>query len=643
MTNYLQHILLFVKRIAFLLLLYTLSRLFFYLLNYEYFSETPLMEILWAFLAGIRFDIAAIAFTNIIFVLFLLPGRYKNTRLAQSIYAVLFIFINSIALLSNFADARFFEFINKRSAVSVLTMFTNDSGMLKLIPRFINDYWYVALIWILSVIALWRWLPRLLPSVKVKTTALHGVYQSLLFLLVSGLLVLGGRGAQLKPVSIIDAAYYTDLRLVPLVINTPFSLIKTIGAGELKTVKYFEEEYLTTLYNPERYPDNSGKFSRKNVVILILESFSAEYCGFLNNGKGYTPHLDSILARSLVFERSYANGTQSYEAMPAIIAGIPSLMDQPYSGSGYAGNVIESLPQLLKREGYHTSFFHGGNNGTMGFSNFAQVAGIDHYFGRNEYNNDKDFDGHWGIWDEPFLQYFAASLTKVPEPFFSSVFTLSSHHPYLVPPRYKDKFPKGSLPILESIGYADYALDKFFKTASGTTWFKNTLFVITADHSAQAIDPEYNTSEGMYRVPIAIFDPAGNIKPGKVTSYSVQQIDIMPTVLEVLDFPQPYFAFGNDMTDSTAGHFAISYINGVYQLIEEPWIMRYDKEKVVEFYNYHTPGEIKNSTSGSGTYTAAERQQFHAMENKLKAIIQTYNNRVSANRTYIQSKNSYAN
>lgn len=634
MTNYLQHLLLSGKRFAFLLLLYTLSRLFFFLLNTAYFSEVTFLHLFIAFLAGIRFDIAAIAFTNIIFLLFLLPGNYKNTRTAQTIYMVLFIIINSSALLGNMADARFFEFINKRSTASVLSMFSNDTGMFLLLPRFLADYWYVALFWLLMVFALWRWLPQLKDTpVKSRTTPAQVVYQSSLFLLISALTVLGARGTGLKPISIIDAASYCELKLVPLVINTPFSLIKTVGANELAPLNYFSDEAITQIYNPVHHPDNAEPFTQKNVVILILESFSTEYCGFLNNGHGYTPHLDSILSKSLVFENSYANGTQSYEAMPAIIAGMPSLMDQPYSGSGYAGNVIESLPLLLKRMNYHTSFFHGGNNGTMGFSNFAGVAGIDHYYGRNEYNNDNDFDGHWGIWDEPFLQFFATSLNSFQQPFFSSVFTLSSHHPYLVPAAYNGKFPKGPLPVLESIGYADHALGRFFSTASGMPWFRNTVFVITADHAAQAISEEYNTSEGMYRVPLAIFDPSGSLKPEISDAYSVQQIDIMPTVLEMLHYPDPYFAFGNNMTDTTDHHFAISYINGMYQLVEEPWVMRFDKEKVVEFYNYR---KKKDTGIHNANADNAVRQKYHAMESRLKAIIQTYNNSLSANKTYVQ-------
>lgn len=112
----------------------------------------------------------------------------------------------------------------------------------------------------------------------------------------------------------------------------------------------------------------------------------------------------------------------------------------------------------------------------MGFDNFSKAAGIDNYIGQNEYvGNKADFDGSWGIYDEPYLQYIANYLDTVKSPFFAGIFTLSSHHPYKIPNEYSGKFPKGNIPILESIGYADYALQQFFDRISKSDWYKNTL------------------------------------------------------------------------------------------------------------------------------------------------------------------------
>ena len=641
MHNYFQHVILFLKRFIWLLILYFVSRLFFYALNAGYFSGISNWQLLKSFLVGIRFDIAAIAFTNILFIFLLFPGIYKNNSHIQKIGNVLFFVINAIALMGNFVDAKFFDFINKRSTSSIFTLMGTNKDVWLMIPRFLKDFWYVALSWLILMAGFWRWMPRLpfnkLITEKMSFKAL--LFQTLVFTGILGFMLWGARGTRLKPIGIIDAAACTALKNVPLVLNTPFSIIKTIENENLVDYQYFSEDSLIKYYNPiHQYSAQNGP-KRMNVVVFILESFSKEYSGFLSSRQGYTPHLDSILKHSLVFTNAFANGTQSYEALPAIITGIPSLMDRPYSGSNYSDNVIESLPRLLGETGYHTSFFHGGNNGTMGFDNFARVAGVENYFGRDEYNNDSDYDGHWGIWDDPFLQYFANQLNAFPQPFFTSVFTLSSHHPYNVPEQYNSKFPEGALLILKSIQYVDYALGEFFKTASRMPWFNNTLFVFTADHAAQAIEKTYNSTTGMFAIPIAFYCPSDSALQGTNASVA-QQIDIMPTILGYLGYNKPFFAFGEDLQNPASYHWAISYINGTYQLIQGDYVMLFNGQRVTSFYNRNNQPGQQEKNSPEKLNNQAEKMIFLTMEARIKAIVQTYNDCLINNRMFYQNKDT---
>jgi phosphoglycerol transferase MdoB-like AlkP superfamily enzyme len=633
MGNYLQHVSLFFRRIIFLLLLYTLSRFFFYLLNTSYFQDLKVLELIRLFVIGIRFDLAAIAFTNIIFILFLLPGGFKNNPGVQRWVSIAFFVINALAILANFIDAKFFDFINKRSTSSIFSLLGANRDVWLLIPQFLKDYWYVALSWIVLMVAAWRWMPRLNIEKLIKTRISPGsaAFQSLIFLGITGFLLWAGRGISLKPIGIVNAARYTGLQYVPLVLNTPFSIIKTLENRNLAELRFFSEDSLKAIYNPIHRNISEEELNPRNVVVIILESFSKEYIGFLNDGRGYTPCLDSILGSSLVFTQAFANGTQSYEAMPAIIAGIPSLLDEPYSGSNYADNYIESIPRLLNREGYHTSFFHGGNNGTMGFDNFARVEGIGKYYGREEYGNEDDYDGNWGIWDEPFLQYFASELNTFPEPFFSAVFTLSSHHPYKIPQQYNGIFREGSLPILKSISYADHALGKFFETASGMPWFNNTLFIITADHAAQAVERIFNTPTGMFAIPLAFHCPGDTLMHGR-SNMVAQQTDILPTVLHYLNYANPFFAFGTNLMDTVAQHSAVSFINGNYQLIEGDYVLVFNGMENVAFYNHTLQLQNEAVKPVSAFNDPAEREILARMEAHIKAIIQTYNYSLINNR-----------
>jgi phosphoglycerol transferase MdoB-like AlkP superfamily enzyme len=612
-----------------LIALYSFSRIFFYILNINYFSDVQFQHIIRAFLLGIRFDLAAIVFTNAIFILLLLPGKYKDKIWVQKTGNVLFFAINAFVLATNFIDAKFFDFINKRSTSSLFTLLGTNRDVWFMLPRFLLDYWYVVLIYGVVLFLFFKNMPRLkaISESAERLPQLNLVKQTGIFILLFGLLLLGARGTKLKPIGIADAAAFGNSFTVPLILNTPFSIIKTMENENLHSLRYMAEDSIIRYFSPLHEPRGHSPFIKRNVVIIILESFSKEYSGFLNDHKGYTPHLDSILEISEVYPNAFSNGTQSYEALPAILSGMPSWMDRPYSGSNYAMNTLESLPSLLRSEGYHTSFFHGGNNGTMGFDNFSRLAGVDRYFGRNEYDHSDDYDGHWGIWDEPFLQFFADKLNTFPEPFFSAVFTLSSHHPYQIPAKYKDQFKGADLPIIRTIQYADYALGRFFAHVKNMPWYHNTLFVITADHAAQAFEAEYNSSTGMYAIPLAFFCPSDSGMRG--ADYTVaQQIDIMPTLLNLLQYPAPYFAFGSDLNDSLAMHCAITYKNGQYQIIADSCVLLFNGDvvnaaqpfKQIEDHSYALKSQVNDANAS-------------ALETHLKAVLQTYHRCLIGNTT----------
>ena len=291
-------------------------------------------------------------------------------------------------------------------------------------------------------------------------------------------------------------------------------------------------------------------------------------------------------------------------------------MNESYITSPYGSNQMNSLANLLKQQNYYTAFFHGGSNGTMGFDAFCNLAGYDNYFGRTEYNNEKDFDGHWGIWDEEFLQYTANTINKKQQPFFATVFTLSSHHPFPIPERYKGKFKEGPLPIEKSVGYSDFALRKFFESVKKMPWFNNTLFVLTADHTGISEDPFYSNSLGNYSIPIIYYMPNSQLK-GR-DSKATQQIDIMPSVLDFINYPSSYFAFGNSVFDNTAEHFALTFNSDLFQLIEKNFVFQFNGDKAINLYNFSNDSLLKNNLINTEIGVAEK------MENKTKAIIQTY-------------------
>lgn len=575
---------------------------------------------------GFQFDLSAIIYLNFIFIILsLIPGNLKEKSTYQKSLRILFIVINSLALSTNFGDIEYFKFTDKRSTADLINYLGMGDDFSTLLPQYLKDFWHLSLFWIASVLFAWFAYPKLNNQKTLKRTSVKGyLLQSFTFIITISLVYIAARGIDLKPLRIINAAQYTSSQNIPLVLNTPFTLLKTYNKKDLTLKKYFNEKELTHIYHPIHNYTDSSQFQKDNVVIIIMESFGKEYIGALNNNEGYTPFLDSLIKKSKVFPFAYANGKKSIEALPSILSSLPPLMDNSFITSSFSANQLTSLATTLKKKGYHSSFFHGGTNGTMGFDHFIKLAEIEEYYGRSEYNNEDDYDGNWGIYDEEFFQYFANKLNEFQKPFFSSIFSLSSHHPYTIPEKHKGKFPKGKLAIHQSIRYADYSLMKFFETASTMPWFSNTLFIITADHTSLTRDKYYKTKIGRYSIPVIFYHPGDSSLTG-IDSTITQQIDIMPSILDYLNYDQEFVAYGNSVFDNNSDQLAINYLNGIYQFIKENYTLHFDGNKSIALFNTKSDSLLKNNLINSSPEKVIE------LEKQLKAIVQSYNDRLINN------------
>jgi phosphoglycerol transferase MdoB-like AlkP superfamily enzyme len=628
MTPYIKQIANLLYRLSILLFFYSLCRILFYLFNYHSFSENTLPDIFKVFFFGIRFDYSAIIQYNLLFLLlYLLPFNFVYNKKYKLITGFFFYLINFFLLFLNIIDLEYFKYTGKRTTADIFGFIFMSNDVKTLLPQFIKDFWYIGLVWlgfVFSGVFLIKRVP-FRKSENFEFSFSQWIGTILLFILVPGLLFIGARGTGLKPIRIISAARYTHSQNIPLLLNTPFSILHTLNNEEFKPKVYMNTEDMDILFTPEKNPDIKKVTRRDNVVIIILESFSKEFIGSLTGKTSYTPCFDSIIHQSLAFENAYANGKQSIQALPAIFASLPSLMDNPYISSRFSGNRLDALPSILASNGYHTSFFHGGRNGTMGFDEFCNVAGIKHYYGLNEYEGPNAFDGNWGIYDEPFLQFYAKKLNSFQQPFFSSVFTLSSHHPYNVPEELKNRFHAPNQQ-LKSILYADYALGKFFHTIEKMPWFKNTLFIFVADHTAKELSAEYGTRSGIYKIPIVFYHSGDTILRG-IRSDITQQTDIMPSILDYLGITKPYFAFGNSIfLDKNS--YSINYAEGIYQYFKGDFILSFDGERSTALNNLSKDTYLKLNLVADSVATSSK------LELETKAIIQQFSNRLLNNKLY---------
>ena len=622
-------------RILWVMILFMICRILFYVFNTVFFPEISFEHALNLMGGGIKFDIVAVFYVNILFIfLMCAPFTFKYRKGYQKFLDYLFVITNSIALMANCMDFIYYRFTIKRTTWTIVKEFSNQDNMGSLFAGFLVRYWYVAVIWILLVLSL----IKITQLLKVKGRAdvpiwafflIHAVLMGIVVKLFIGG-VRGGFDHSIRPITLSNAGEYVKKpKEMFLVLNTPFCIFKTMRRSDYERVNYFESyQEANKIFNPVHLPEpNQPAFKPMNVVILIWESFGKEMVGGYNhdleNGtyKGYTPFIDSLMQHSKVNWYSFANGAKSIEAIPSVLTSIPGIKE-PFVTMRYTDNKLPSFPQILKGKGYSTSFFHGAPNGSMGFQAFVNLIGVEKYYGKTEYNKDADYDGIWGIWDEEFLQFWADKMGTFKEPFMSTLFTVSSHDPYKVPQRYEGKFPKGPLPVYQTMGYTDFALRKFFAKAKTMPWYKNTLFVITADHAATfAHYPQYQTSVGNFSIPILFYAPGDSTMTGRDDTTLVQQIDVMPSVLSYLHYDKPYFAFGKNIFQKPPINFAVNY-DGVYQWFNGPYILQFDGQKTVGLYNYQEDKLLKNNLKDKLPAIQGP------MELQVKAFAQQYVNRM---------------
>ena len=622
MRNYIGSVKLFFKRFFLVVLIYQLCRILFLLFNKNAFNGLSFKT----FLGGLHFDLSAIAYINIVFaILHFVPGKFKYKSSYQKGLKIGFYVVNLIFILTNFVDFEYYKFTGRRSSYGMITASGMENEIGGLIFSFLAEFWFLPIIAFVLAILFWKAIPNIKLIFTEEKSNYLVIKQTGLFIFLLGFVFLLGRGGfQKKPLKVVDAVNYGSISHSALVLNTPFCILKTIGKKEtLESPKYYSESELNSIFNPVVLTNPTESTTKQNVVVIILESFGRE-----NIQRGQTPFLDSLITKSLFFENGFANGKLSIDAVPSTLSSIPSLMSSSLITSSYSINEIYGLPKILKDNGYNTAFFHGAFNGSQNFDQYCKVAGFDAYYGKDEYDGKEAFDGKWGIFDEEFFQFYCRKMTSFKQPFFTSIFSISSHNPYKIPEKYKGKFPKGTTKIHESIAYSDYALKQFFKSASKEDWFKNTIFVITADHtSSEPTEDKFKTNVGKFRVPILFYNP-GNPTFGGVSYKNVQQIDIMPSLIDLLHIKTNMVSFGKSYQSDK--DFVVYYLDNIYHYIQGDYYMAFDGKKALALYNFKKDELMKTNL------LLTEKEKAATMEHFIKAYVQSFNERIINNKLTVQ-------
>lgn len=610
-------------RIGIVLALFTVLRWVFFAAHHHAFAGAELTDLLQAALQGLRFDAMTVVIANApLILLHLLPLPWRATRWYDRMLFVLFIAVNGFLLLLCCIDLPLFGFLGKRLTLDV---FNQAAAGLRELPISMLRYWWATVAFIVGMGLLvigWRRAPS---PVSQSFPALG--WQVAVMIPALGFFLLAGRGGwQYQGLSPAHAHDHVPVALAPLVTNSAFTFGYSLAVPRFVERRYMSDAELDRLCPLPYVLERDSTDRKRNVVILMVESMGREYLSAISGETAYMPFLDSLCGQALVLTNAFANSEGSPKGNCAVLAGIPSFTEEAFMHTPYAGNRVEGLGTRLKELGYTTSYMHGGLNGEFKFDSFSKSCGFDTYHGKDEFGDDRFYDGHWGVYDEEFLQYAAERMSAMPEPFATCIFTLTTHDPFPIPPRYKGRFPKGTQEIHESLGYADLAIRRFFERASREPWYANTLFVITADHTFKYNDHPawYMNPAGRFAVPILLYTPDGALL-GQDTAVA-QQLDILPSVLDLVGYEGSIHAFGRSVFRDDRPGRAIIQLGGLYKLIEGERMLLFDGTRNKGLFAYKTDTLFAHDLSLNEPEAAA------TMELQLKACIQRHSDALVNNR-----------
>ncbi|MFM2229695.1 MAG: Phosphoglycerol transferase [Bacteroidota bacterium] len=609
---------------------YMIARFLFYFYNANLIKIDSWTDLFPLAYHGLAFDTTALLYINSLFILLsILPLTLNHKKGYQLGLKILYFITNLAAFSLNFIDFIYYRYSFNRSTRASIDIVENETNKAALFGSFLIHYWHVFALFVgLSILWVYLYGKQKVKSDNPKLTLKYFFASTVSMLLIVALCIGGIRGdfrKSTRPINVVDASRFVrDASQSDFVLNTPFAVIRTWNTNTFQKVDLVDKTTVDSLLVPIKQYRNHPK-TKPNVVIFILESFGKEYISSFNTEenikdyRGYAPFVDSLAQHSLIFTKAYANGYKSIHGMSSVLSGIPSFKDA-FTSSPYPKQKIESLVSVLKSEGYDTSFFHGAPNGSMGFLGFSNILGIDHYYGKNEYNNDDDFDGYWGIWDEPFFHYFNKTISAKKQPFMATLFSVSSHEPYIVPDQYKGKFPKGTNPMHQCVGYTDYALKQFFKAASKEPWFNNTIFVLVADHDNLIYYDKFYNDQYAHTVPILFYSPKFKFKG--VNHDWAQQIDIYPTLLDMMGYEKPFRSWGRSLiSDTKVPPFVMRYSSDLYQMMSGNYICTFDGQKAVGFYK-------RNDYALKHNLIAHRTPEMNTLEKRCKAFLQDYMERI---------------
>jgi phosphoglycerol transferase MdoB-like AlkP superfamily enzyme len=518
---------------------------------------------------AIRFDVSlvgylALALFTLAFIANWIPNEKTGFRMLQAFGILGFLAI----LIPELWDLIYINYAAKRATFDVYTFYTlgeDSNQLIGLVKRF----WYVFVLCVLWII-LFVWALRKIPHAKrKKITITSSVTLFLTSLSFSFIAARNSFGP--KPLGIADALKTQHPMGAQFTLNAPFVVLKTMQNEATPNQNLVKNSLETKYANPCLNVRSKHQASQVNILFIIVESLGNQQLHQQVNGIPITPFLDKIAAEqtNTFATEGLAEGKTSIECLPALFAGIPSWLETPFMLSNYSTNTLTGFPSICNQYGYETYFVHGAKEGSMRFDALASSLGFKHQLYRDDMSTSNSETGSWGLHDPEVFKHISNKLNGHRKPFMMTFFTLSTHEPFDIPKRFRNKY---KIPTAEAASYRffDDQLRLFFEQNKHKKWFKNTMVVITGDHTPVHLDNAQYKIQDYYSVPILIIPPDCMKQPFKVK----EQKAIIPTLCKALNWNVNLYSFGNRKDQDV-----IRYLNGIYYIWNDEFELQYNETK----------------------------------------------------------------
>jgi phosphoglycerol transferase MdoB-like AlkP superfamily enzyme len=580
----LKSFIVFGRFFLFWIVFFFLERFIFLVYFSDRISYLQTAEILNTFWRALRLDISMAAYISVLpaifYIILLFLPSVKIPKIIAKSYVIFFVTLFSTIAISNLNLYREWgSKINYRAVDIAINspkeaIASTSSSPLILLFSILFAY-LVCSIYISSKFILYKIVDR---------TKSLGIKLTLSFLVLIALFLAIRGGWQLTPINQSMAYFSNNIVLNHAAVNTEWNLIQDVINNKFDNenpYKYYEKyeakKIVSALFKkPSQSTVKVLKSERPNIVLIVLESFTAELVGSLGGEQGVTPNIDNLAAEGILFEQVYAAAGRTDKGITATISGFPAQAIRSIIKQNAKHEKLPGIAQELAFNSYSTSFYYGGESEFFNIKSYILSHGYKTLVDKHSFLS-KDMNSKWGTYDEKVFSKQMKDMDTVKQPFFSTILTLTNHEPFELP--VKSHFPGDNVEnkFRSTTFYTDSCLGAYLKEAKKKPWYKNTLFVILADHSHRLPANLAEHDPRRYRIPLLFF---GNmIKPefrGTRISKTGNQTDLVATILNQLNIDPIRYKWSKDLLNPGTQSFSFFNWDNGFGFVTENQIISFD-------------------------------------------------------------------